>query len=75
MTELKPCPFCGCKDVQAASTAEHTWRITCTMCPAMMLLRSRQEVAFAIWNKRVGEWPTREEIADVLDPLLKNPPF
>lgn len=57
MPELKPCPFCGCKDIRV----ERDWdaiverhRAICFKCSAQIYRGTPQEVTKA-WNRRVSD--------------------
>lgn len=56
MNELKPCPFCGSKDVFAVPT-DAFWGhvVSCNNCGASGPMASTEEEAIAGWNDRKGE--------------------
>lgn len=59
--ELKPCPFCGCTDIDVVSghvrfNEGFTWNhnmVRCKKCNGMVLV-GRSESAVDVWNKRVA---------------------
>lgn len=58
MIELKPCPFCGSKDVHLlnASHNNEEWSVTCKDCNIWvdnMMCDMTKEQAIELWNRRV----------------------
>lgn len=56
--ELKPCPFCGSKDI-LESGYQVNW-ITCLNCECDGPLEKTKQEAIKAWNKRVKEAPPEE---------------
>jgi Lar family restriction alleviation protein len=59
MSELKPCPFCGSKDIMIEESLllvieQHFW-CTCGECLASTKEGTTEKEAINIWNTRVGE--------------------
>lgn len=60
---IKPCPFCGSKEVEAFSQDEddcpyQSAIVRCFGCDAQsaqMVGKTKIDMAIAAWNKRVGE--------------------
>lgn len=55
MTELRPCPFCGCNDVtviEADKTIQPQYMVVCYDCRARSAYYGSQEKAIASWNRR-----------------------
>lgn len=62
MAELKPCPFCGCKDIRVARDKEaiiERHRAVCFECSAQMYRGTPQEVIEA-WNRRAEDGTTKD---------------
>lgn len=62
MSELKPCPFCGCSDhgvhlqkVYYPNEEYLRWKIICEECGAEVSEKVTPERAIEAWNRRVGE--------------------
>lgn len=58
--ELKPCPFCGSKEIvfmQYEHTAGLRWKVFCCGCAAEIDpgYAQQQHVVAAMWNKRVSK--------------------
>lgn len=54
MVELKPCPFCGEKNVhhyREKLAIGHTYKVVCSNCYAE-IYRADQKYAFEAWNRR-----------------------
>ena len=59
--ELKPCPFCGCTEINIYSYDPYdgyqgnlsTWKIQCLRCSANME-RSKKNDVIEAWNRRVN---------------------
>lgn len=66
--ELKPCPFCGSKNL-AVTASFGAWWVTCTECHASTGRDISREKAFYRWNTRAPD-PMLEELARVLGDLL-----
>lgn len=61
MAELKPCPFCGEKNIEVFIHEYHGWpsysrtyKVICFSCSAQLYRGSKEEV-IAAWNRRAGE--------------------
>lgn len=62
-TQIKPCPFCGSKDVEVFSQYEEDCPyqsaiVRCHSCDAQsaqMVGANKINMAIAAWNKRIGE--------------------
>ena len=62
-TQIKPCPFCGSKDVEAFAQDKDDCHfrsaiVHCHSCDArsaQMVGANKINMAIAAWNKRVGE--------------------
>jgi Lar family restriction alleviation protein len=74
MNELKPCPFCGCKNIliylesTAQEGSEKYYRANCARCTSFTLGRNEQE-ALMTWNTRVE---SSEQWISVKDRLPEN---
>lgn len=63
--KIKPCPFCGSKDVEAFAQDEDDCEnlsaiVRCHLCDAQsaqMVGSTKIDMAIRAWNKRVGEKP------------------
>ena len=60
MSELKPCPFCGSKDVDVITHEFHlqtnTYGVMCLNCEAQTKqFYTNKFTAMRAWNRRVGE--------------------
>ena len=53
MTELKPCPFCGCG--AKAYLFDGEWQVECFVCHARAWWADSKEEAEAKWNQRTEE--------------------
>jgi Lar family restriction alleviation protein len=49
--ELKPCPFCGCKDVRIRSAVGECW-VYCLGCKGSGEMQSNEVEAARWWNRR-----------------------
>lgn len=62
-TNLRPCPFCGCKSVNLYTLYTNSYngktRVKCAKCNAEMTYTTRI-AAIAAWNRRIYE---KNEIA------------
>ena len=58
MDELKPCPFCGCKEVESylydRFYGVKRYKVCCTKCSAQFY-RGTQKEAEEAWNRRANE--------------------
>ena len=54
MADLKPCPFCGNKEV-AIRKGKYMWWGVCIACGASGAYKSRKAEAIEAWNRRVGD--------------------
>ena len=57
MAELKPCPFCGCKDIRVARDKDaiiERHRAICFDCSAQIYRGTAQETIEA-WNRRAED--------------------
>ena len=63
MSELKPCPFCGCTTLNKIVVTDRgaknrmwskilSWRVECDNCGAMSGETSNEENATFAWNRR-----------------------
>jgi Lar family restriction alleviation protein len=52
MDELKPCPFCGNKQIDCYADIHRDWYCECADCGIQMFGISKDE-AIKNWNKRV----------------------
>lgn len=52
--QLKPCPFCGGKDVETR-TSSMSWLVDCYTCDARGPLCGSEDRAIEEWNDRAGE--------------------
>lgn len=69
MTELKPCPFCGCPDLYLVTVDQRgneTVGIFCNNCKQTVILEANdweglndktEARAIAAWNQRAGDTP------------------
>lgn len=64
MTELKPCPFCGCSTVIAEMcNLDKMFRVFCEECPAGM------ELSFADAQIGLGEFISFYEMQKIMDEM------
>lgn len=54
MKELKPCPFCGSKDLELLGHFSIRW-VACNSCYAESGSYDTDEEAIEAWNRRVKE--------------------
>ena len=54
MTELKPCPFCGCDKVMTWHVGHRDlpWMVECTGCMAEGPWAKTEKEAMELWNRR-----------------------
>jgi len=76
MTEpnLKPCPFCGCKQIRAGKAySEPGWvcKVHCVACEANVEDTLRKD-AIALWNSRIWRIETPETAADANRMLMEK---
>ena len=73
MKELKPCPFCGCKDIEIerVGTSRASCIVVCTECGCK--LESNETGAGMLWNTRAesAELATLREQVKVLREALE----
>ena len=70
--ELKPCPFCGSKDVTVYELYPISYA-RCRVCGAEGSLRDSHDEAAAAWNSRTYAKGLLGRIADLVDrPTCKN---
>ena len=59
MSEMKPCPFCGGKDLETVSLSvlldNNWWTVDCNDCAISGPMGRGEEKAIENWNKRGGE--------------------
>ena len=60
MTELKPCPFCGCDKPELEEriiTDYHikSYQVVCFLCAASTAFHISKEEATKAWNRRAGK--------------------
>lgn len=67
MSELKPCPICGCR--AGACEGMGSTEVECqdAMCGTMGPTRASREDAITAWNHRPGEEAVAEECARIAD--------
>ena len=67
-SKLKPCPFCGCTQINAnpAAGSFGVVEFICTGCPAIVRFTGgfRLKTAAERWNRRIGDV---EEVRDEAD--------
>ena len=66
MSELKPCPFCGCKDIEIRDLKLGIYAI-CRRCGASIRFSHSIVDAIAAWNRRTIDRDELIMIADSLD--------
>ena len=49
--ELKPCPFCGSKDIKLCGS--HVYWVICNGCYAKTAIDAQKKKAIEFWNRRV----------------------
>lgn len=87
MSELKPCPFCGCKAIQVSGEyrdggyQEYTSHVKCECCGSVsqiitesLTLPAVEEIAAEAWNSRANECDRDEllKVADEIDRIADN---
>lgn len=58
MEELKPCPFCGCKNIKINplfGVNIASYRFTCPGCGCCSGYENTEEAAAVLWNTRSGK--------------------
>lgn len=60
MTKLKPCPFCGSKDVACMEQALGNYLnvfqyVACKTCGCRTLFSRSESIVVKAWNRRAGE--------------------
>lgn len=57
MTELKPCPFCGCKKATILYDEKYKrYSVLCGICSARISTTSaKRQDTIEAWNRRVGD--------------------
>ena len=74
MSDLKPCPFCGCKDIEIerVGTSRASCIVVCTECGCK--LESNETGAGRLWNTRAesAELATLREQVKVLREALQK---
>ena len=53
-TELKPCPFCGGKNIEIVK-GKYFWRGTCCSCGATSPYSHYKKTAIEAWNRRATD--------------------
>lgn len=53
--ELKPCPFCGCKEPNMAISSNNFRWVECLNCGAAGGTADNEEFAAKLWNERCSE--------------------
>ena len=51
MTELKPCPFCGSKNVDVTKIGPEDWWLQCRGCGATGPIGESEEETIKLWNR------------------------
>lgn len=54
LPKLKPCPFCGCKEIDVEESCGDTY-IQCSGCGITSNLYKSKRNAVEFWNRRAGE--------------------
>lgn len=53
MTEMKPCPFCGCSDIKCVYDDQfEVWFINCPTCNVWATNEDSEEELTETWNRR-----------------------
>ena len=52
MSELKPCPFCGCEDIEEFNFCGDLFYVQCTNCSGCVGACDTAEEAVEEWNRR-----------------------
>jgi len=52
MSDLKPCPFCGCDDIGVALWCEESYHAMCNVCETETGPCSAKDIAIDKWNAR-----------------------
>ena len=71
--ELKPCPFCGCEEVEYCNTNEFSYWFRCVDCgtDSGTYNTNSKEEAVAFWNTRTPQLPSDwEGMREALEGLL-----
>ena len=55
MAELKPCPFCGCEDIEAFNFWDDLFYVQCKSCTGCVGACDTAEEAVEEWNRRAGD--------------------
>jgi Lar family restriction alleviation protein len=63
MEEIKPCPFCGCKEVEICRTNINACWVRCNGCGSDSNSNPTRKTAIEIWNNR----PIIEGLATIVD--------
>lgn len=50
--KIKPCPFCGCVELDFCRTNEVASWVECTFCGGQTQHAAKREDAIRLWNKR-----------------------
>lgn len=50
---MKPCPFCGGKELDVFSTAYSEWYVVCNNCGTEGPVGHTEEKGIELWDKRV----------------------
>ena len=55
MDKLKPCPFCGNRDVRAILSRKEVGMVACYVCGGQVRYYGCKEEAIKIWNRRADK--------------------
>lgn len=64
MSELLPCPFCGCHDVYETSNGTLSMYVECTDCGAQGPSSETPAKAIKAWNRRASRAPVQQPAAE-----------
>lgn len=71
MSELKPCPFCGCNSMPVNNPVTGARSVLCSWCQAEGGLRPTETEAIKAWNERTSD-PVKVQILVALKHQLEK---
>jgi len=64
MQELKPCPFCGKKELTQSHDKRYGYTTLCTWCGGRMSTHLSREESMKRWNQREDERQDNEHVSE-----------